>query len=338
MALGQPGLALGCAAKRWIDALLDIDASNTYLLLAPLAAPEESLPQAPNLLVHRVDSPLDAPFPDGLKLPEPADLLYTPSYLLPRLTGAKSEVVCVHDAGWNPKSAYWSWAAPRMKEALHRTRGVHCLSRSTRDLLRERGRIPGRARTLAIPPGIDPRRFYPETEPAEDEGAPYIAVVGNQEPQATRSAAADVFPRLRIRMRPCRLVPVGPEERARSRTAAIDFFGDLDTGQLAALFRGALLVVQPSLFEASGPTLLEAMACGIPAACADQPIFHELAGRGASYFDPRDARSIAKCMERLALDPDLRAAACARALEQAARFDWKDSATRLLELFEEAAS
>ena len=46
--------------------------------------------------------------------------------------------------------------------------------------------------------------------------------------------------------------------------------------------------------------VLEAMAAGLPVACSDIPVLHEVAGDGALYFDPLDEEAIHQALVRLA--------------------------------------
>ena len=175
-------------------------------------------------------------------------------------------------------------------------------------------------------------------DPTENGEQPFVAVVGNQDPRKNIGTLLDAFPRFRTRMRACRLVMVGPGERPRGRPPAVDFIGYLDESALASLYRRALMVVQPSLYEGFGLPVLEAMACGTPVACADIDVFREVAGEAARYFDPRDAESIANAMEELARNEALRKELAKSGLERAQRFSWDATAEKLLAVFAEAAA
>ncbi|MHC5052062.1 MAG: glycosyltransferase family 4 protein [Planctomycetota bacterium] len=139
-------------------------------------------------------------------------------------------------------------------------------------------------------------------------------------------------------MRAFRLVMVGPGSPPAQRPPAVDVLGYLEEEQLASLYRSALMVVQPSLYEGFGLPVLEAMACGTPVACADIAVFHEVAGDCARYFDPHKPGSIAQTMEEVARNDDLRADLCRRGVARAAGFSWDRTAEKLLAVFKEAAA
>lgn len=63
--------------------------------------------------------------------------------------------------------------------------------------------------------------------------------------------------------------------------------------ELAALYRGAAAFVFPSIHEGFGLPTLEAMACQCPVILADTPVFREVAGNAAHFFEPRSSESLA---------------------------------------------
>jgi len=115
------------------------------------------------------------------------------------------------------------------------------------------------------------------------------------------------------------------------------FPGFLPEGELAAVMAGCLGVVFPSLFEGFGMPVIEAMAAGVPVACADTTSLPEVAAGAAILFDPRIPADIARALLALASDAPLRqrliAAGHARAQEFA---DTGRMAQDYLALFDEA--
>jgi glycosyltransferase involved in cell wall biosynthesis len=104
--------------------------------------------------------------------------------------------------------------------------------------------------------------------------------------------------------------------------------------ELARLYRGALCVVYPSLYEGFGIPVLEAMACGTPVVTSRGGATEEVAGGAAVLVDSEDVASIAAGIEEaIARRDDLRAAGLRRARD----YSWDASATLLLEAYEAAA-
>ncbi|HQR33877.1 MAG TPA: glycosyltransferase family 1 protein, partial [Blastocatellia bacterium] len=105
--------------------------------------------------------------------------------------------------------------------------------------------------------------------------------------------------------------------------------------QLIALYRGALGFVQPSLAETCSFPLLEALALGVPAAAANSTAMPEMAGEAALYFDPLNVGEMSEIMERLVWDENLRGELSCKAIEQAAKFTWEQTARRTLAVFDQ---
>ncbi len=82
----------------------------------------------------------------------------------------------------------------------------------------------------------------------------------------------------------------------------IKYLGYVDELMRAVLFKNAVLYVNASGYEGFGMPLLEAMSYGTPVAASDIPVFHEVAGTAASYFNYQDVDAIAECIENLITD------------------------------------
>jgi glycosyltransferase involved in cell wall biosynthesis len=69
-------------------------------------------------------------------------------------------------------------------------------------------------------------------------------------------------------------------------------------------------------------TLIEGMAAGLPIACSNRGPMPEVLQDAGVYFDPENAVSIASAVQRLLVQPELRARLAKRALELAAAYSW----------------
>ncbi|RPE75005.1 MULTISPECIES: glycosyltransferase family 1 protein [unclassified Frondihabitans] len=96
---------------------------------------------------------------------------------------------------------------------------------------------------------------------------------------------------------------------------------------------GATAVVTASKAEGFGIPVIEGMALGTPAVVSDIPIFREVGGEAALYFDPDSPASIADAVLKLA-EPGEWARRSEASVAQAALFSWESSATTLLEALE----
>jgi len=109
-----------------------------------------------------------------------------------------------------------------------------------------------------------------------------------------------------------------------------------DDRRLAALYASADVAVVPSLQEAFGKTVIEAMACGTPVVAFDSGgpqdiVSHRVDGYLAEPFSPQDlANGIRWCLKRTAQGPGLSDAARARVVDA---FDIEVVASRYQELY-----
>ena len=116
----------------------------------------------------------------------------------------------------------------------------------------------------------------------------------------------------------------------------IDFLGFVDDAALLDLYRAADALVFPSLFEGFGLPVLEAMATGLPVACARAASLPEVGGDAAIYFDPYDVSDMARAIAAVLADPAGRGARADRSRARALEFSWEATAARTLAVLEAA--
>ncbi len=130
-------------------------------------------------------------------------------------------------------------------------------------------------------------------------------------------------------------------ERAFASAAAEGWLvhcGYLPDEQVAALYRGALVVVLPSIYEGFGLPAVEAMTAGAPVIMSDLPVLREVAGEAASYVPPEDAGAWADRLEEVLADGALRAELARRGRARSLRFDWRSTAERTVAVWRQAAA
>ena len=109
--------------------------------------------------------------------------------------------------------------------------------------------------------------------------------------------------------------------------------GYLTDAEVEVLWSLAACAVFPTLAEGFGLPVLEGMARGVPIACSDIPVLHEVGGDTPRYFDPGDPDAAANAMVASLGDR-------ARGLlgvERATHFSWSDAARGTMEAYERAA-
>jgi glycosyltransferase involved in cell wall biosynthesis len=120
-------------------------------------------------------------------------------------------------------------------------------------------------------------------------------------------------------------------------TAAIIEAGPVNDAQLGKWYAGAVGLVFPSLAEGFGFPSLEAQCFGTPVACSDIPVFREICGGGAVYFEPRSPASLARAVASL-LESDVRGRLRERAAVNVHRFSWDRCAEETHAVLAEAAT
>ena len=130
------------------------------------------------------------------------------------------------------------------------------------------------------------------------------------------------------------LVVAGPERepalaRELERRGA-DLRGYVEKDELAALYRGAAVLVLPSRYEGFGLPVLEAMACGTPVVANPDPALKEVAGDAALYAEPGD---LAEAIRRAIAE---RGRLVAAGFARAAGFTWDETARLTLEAYRKA--
>jgi glycosyltransferase involved in cell wall biosynthesis len=213
------------------------------------------------------------------------------------------------------------------------------------------------SRIDVVPNGIDHDAYYPR--PAGDESSilikpftftrPYILYAARLEyPIKNHIGLIRAFEIFKMRTKlPHRLIFAGIKskraDKIEARAAAspqradIIFTGAFPSESLPELVAGADMAVIPSFYEGFGQGAIEAMASGVPVACARAASLPETAGHAALYFDPFDSEDMADRMVSLATDEDLYRRCRETGLEHAKNFSWDRCAERTLQLVQETA-
>jgi glycosyltransferase involved in cell wall biosynthesis len=220
--------------------------------------------------------------------------------------------------------------------ALARAAAILTVSQSTAQALAVRG--VDETRIHVSPNGLS--SFPAPTDPPFPAG-PFILLVGSLEPRKghellLRAAA-------RLKSGDIRLVFAGPEMgRAPALRAAaarlgieqrLTLLGPVDDALLAGLYSAATVVCLPSYGEGFGLPVLEAMSFGAPVLASDLPALHEVAGDAALFTPPGDADELARALERMLDNEQLRQALSRQGRQRAALFTWDATAQKTLEAY-----
>jgi len=117
----------------------------------------------------------------------------------------------------------------------------------------------------------------------------------------------------------------------------VRFLGFVPIEVLRIFYDVAKIFVFPSLYEGFGLPPLEAMAHGTPVVASNTSSLPEVVGNAALLVNPENVFEIRRGLQRALLDPALRERMKQRGYEQAQRFSWTTSVSRILEIYREVA-
>jgi glycosyltransferase involved in cell wall biosynthesis len=175
-----------------------------------------------------------------------------------------------------------------------------------------------------------------------EPGFPYVLYVGNARPHKNLHRLLSAFkcvdyPELRL------LLSGAPTEEIAGRLRQLgienrtEFLGAPSDDALARLYRGAQLLILPSLIEGFGLPALEAMACGTPVVVSLGTALPEVVGEAGLFVDPLDIQDMKRAMERLLGDRELRTTMGQRGEERSRQFSWAKVAAKVNTVLDDAA-
>jgi glycosyltransferase involved in cell wall biosynthesis len=137
------------------------------------------------------------------------------------------------------------------------------------------------------------------------------------------------------------LMLVGEAPRANeltwaSRIDSICFAGRVSDERLRELYAGARATIVPSLAEGFGLPVLEAQRSGCPVVCSDIPVFREIAGDAAVFFDPTKPDQLGEALAH-ACEPAESLRLSAGGLANAAGYTWARCAEQTVEVYRRVA-
>lgn len=116
----------------------------------------------------------------------------------------------------------------------------------------------------------------------------------------------------------------------------IHFTGYVTRQRLAQLYRNALGLLFPSLYEGFGFPILEAMHFGTPVITSNCSSMPEIAGDAAILVNPRNTSEIAQAMESLISDKALAEKLSHSGRTRVDQFSWSKAAKEMCGIFQEA--
>jgi glycosyltransferase involved in cell wall biosynthesis len=274
------------------------------------------------------------------------DVFHATSGPMARVPVGMSKVATAHDmAVFRYPGRYRAWqrmSGPRRLAALAGYDRVISISQFTADEMIECLGVPA-SLIEVVHNGCDfsPDVIPPERPPDFELPPDFFLFVGSLEPvknlrllrQAYESASARGITLPALVIVGARWLGVEGEG---SPPPGWLYAGRLDDDVLVHLYRRALALLFPTMYEGFGFPLVEAMALGCPVICSPLASLPELGGDAPIYADQTPAAYL-EAMLAVAGDPARRDDQIAAGRERARRFDWRRCADETLAVYRDVA-
>lgn len=204
-----------------------------------------------------------------------------------------------------------------------------------------------RRKIRVVSPGVP---AFPSKSTRRDRlPKPYFLAVGTREPRKNLARVIAAFLKMETDGSPVHLAVAGgtgwkhheTDQWIRGMRPAdqgdrtVHLLGYVERSQLPELYREAIALVFPSVYEGFGLPILEAMSMGTPVITANCSAMPEVCGSAAIQVDPFSVSDIRDAMERLT-KPENRKILSEKSRNRAKRFSWEQSTEGLLRIFREA--
>jgi glycosyltransferase involved in cell wall biosynthesis len=279
------------------------------------------------------------------------DVFHAPAYTAP-LWGVHPQVLTIHDVSYERKPEWNPYRNDRLRRAFYRRaalaadRIITDSAFSRQEIVAAYGIADSRIDVvpLAASPVFSPGTFDASRAPAGIAG-PYALHVGDLHVRRNLGTVLDAI--LQVRAAGSRLTLVcagvdrGIGESLRTAAAAdpdvLVLTGAVADDVLVNLYRGATLLVYPSMYEGFGLPLLEAMQCGVPVAAARCASVPEVTGAAAVLLAPLDVRAWRDAIAALCQDQPMRSRLREAGLARAGQFSWTRTAADTLAILRRCA-
>lgn len=267
---------------------------------------------------------------------------------------------CLLEPKREPRPPWFRAMAGRTLAGFQKAAAIVCNSETTRRAILKHGLVPESRLHLAWV-GVAPE-FSAVPDPAADAeavrwlgpvvpgGPPDLLHVGSTIPRKRIDLLLAIFAAMRRAFPGARLIKAGgglrPEQQRQAEALGVadaivtlPFFASGERGTLAAVYRRAALVLQPSEAEGFGLPVAEALACGAAVLASDLRALREVGGDAVEYRPVGDIAAWTEAAvillhERAGRAPVWQARREA-GLQRAALFQWSRHAKELGAIYRE---
>ncbi len=284
------------------------------------------------------------------------DILFISAHAIPFIHphGPKRTITTLHDIGFErfpelyspAERAYHRWA---VKFALKHVDTAITVSQFSKDeMIRAYGADPEKIKVVHLAYDHESYRVIMDQRAINNVlhkyniDRPYLLYVGRLEKKKNTLRLIKAFARLNDK--DMKLVLVGKKGFGSEKAEAyiekeglkdrVIMPGWVEQDDLPYLLNGARAFIFPSLYEGFGMPILEAMACGCPVLCSNTTALPEVAGDAALLINPCDKKELARGMEMIIEDIELRNMLINRGLQRAKDFSWEKCAEETMKILE----
>jgi glycosyltransferase involved in cell wall biosynthesis len=285
------------------------------------------------------------------------NLFHSPQFNIPLLSRTP-QVTTIHDCAYAKYPEEFSSLTDRLlhaimfRAAVAKSQRIITVSQATKDdLLTKFKSAEGKIRV--VHEGVDERFWHqPDADQAETVKSKYgidcdyLLFVGVMRPRKNVEAILRAFATAHSGLsRNLKLIIVGPQDtrfmdikkRARELNVgeSVVLTGMVTDTELSCLYRSALCLVFPTLYEGFGLPILEAMASGTPVITSRRPAHMEIAGEAALLVDPLGIDDLTQAIMRIVEDEGLRKGLVEKGFVRAKAFSWDRCAEQTLDVYGE---
>jgi alpha-1,3-rhamnosyl/mannosyltransferase len=281
------------------------------------------------------------------------DVIHAPAYTAPWWSPAPV-VLTIHDVSYERHPEWYPYRRDWVRRTFYR-RSATSASHILTDSAFSAGEIEAAygipAHRISVTPlGVDESFIARDSALADDLPAgvitPYVLHVGDLHERRNLGMLVDAVLGARQRfgaVSALSLVMVGTDRGVADGLCAMAVRSDapdavvhltrVSEEHLRALYRHAVALVYPSLYEGFGLPLIEAMASGTPVIASTAASIPEVVGDAAALLDPRDRQGWTDTMVQVTNDHGTRDRLRAASLRRASAFTWERTARLTLEAY-----
>ena len=227
-----------------------------------------------------------------------------------------------------------------LKNAARRARAIITVSHASEDDLVTYLHI-AKKKIFVIPNGVTTLPLPAHQVPSLPK--PFFLVVGSAYPHKNLDFLLTVWKKISKQYVQYHLVLCGQEDyfsallRAKisqeGLEARIHHIGTVSEQELAWLYQNTVALICPSLEEGFGLPAIEALSFGTLVIASRIPVFQEILGNAALFFDPRDPGELIGNIEKIVTDKSVRVKFQSIGPKQIQRYTWNVVAKSTLAVY-----